>query len=69
MDNIRIGKRDASDEEVLRVARLAQCVNSSAKGPRLPDHYRGKRGNPVRWRTPAYLYRPRPAERRPDRPA
>ena len=25
MDNIRIGKRDASDEEVLRVARLAQC--------------------------------------------
>lgn len=25
MDNIRIGKRDASDEEVLRVAKLAQC--------------------------------------------
>ncbi len=25
MDNIRIGKRDATDEEVLRVAKLAQC--------------------------------------------
>lgn len=25
MDNIRIGKRDASDEEVMRAARMAQC--------------------------------------------
>ncbi|MDR0415510.1 MAG: ABC transporter ATP-binding protein/permease [Prevotellaceae bacterium] len=35
MDNIRIGKRDASDEEVLRVARLAQCdefVNKMPQG-------------------------------------
>ncbi|MDR2918394.1 MAG: ABC transporter ATP-binding protein/permease [Tannerella sp.] len=35
MDNIRIGKRDASDEEVLRAARLAQCdefVNKMPQG-------------------------------------
>lgn len=33
MDNIRIGKRDASDEEVLRVARLAQCDEFVSKMP------------------------------------
>jgi ATP-binding cassette subfamily B protein len=35
MDNIRVGKRDASDEEVLRAARLAQCdefVNKMPQG-------------------------------------
>ncbi len=35
MDNIRIGKRDASDEEVKRVAKLAQCdefINKMPKG-------------------------------------
>lgn len=35
MDNIRIGKRDATDEEVRRVARLAQCdefVNKMPQG-------------------------------------
>ena len=32
-------------------------------------HYRRKWRNSIRWRTPAYLYRPRPAERRPDHPA
>ncbi|WP_294555502.1 ABC transporter ATP-binding protein [uncultured Bacteroides sp.] len=35
MDNIRIGKRDATDEEVRRVARLAQCdefVNRMPQG-------------------------------------
>lgn len=36
MDNIRIGKRDASDEEVLRVARLAQCDEFVNK---MPDGY------------------------------
>ena len=34
MDNIRIGKRDASDEEVLRVARLAQCDEFVSKMPK-----------------------------------
>lgn len=33
MDNIRIGNRDASDEEVLRVARLAQCDEFVSKMP------------------------------------
>lgn len=34
MDNIRIGKRDASDEEVLRAARLAQCDEFVSKMPK-----------------------------------
>jgi ATP-binding cassette subfamily B protein len=33
MDNIRIGKRDASDEEVLQVAHLAQCNEFVSKMP------------------------------------
>lgn len=37
MDNIRIGRRDATDEEVLRVARLACCDEFVNK---LPDGYR-----------------------------
>ena len=34
MDNIRIGIRDASDEEVLRAARLAQCDEFVSKMPK-----------------------------------
>lgn len=34
MDNIRIGKRDTSDEEVLRAARLAQCDEFVSKMPK-----------------------------------
>lgn len=37
MDNIRIGRRDASDEEVMRVAQLACCDEFVRK---LPDGYR-----------------------------
>ncbi|MDD2437037.1 MAG: ABC transporter ATP-binding protein [Massilibacteroides sp.] len=37
MDNIRIGRRDASDEDVIRVARLAQCDEFVR---RMPDGYR-----------------------------
>ena len=33
MDNIRIGKRDATDEEIRRVARLAQCDEFVTKMP------------------------------------
>lgn len=33
MDNIRIGRRDASDEEVMRVAKLAQCDEFVDKMP------------------------------------
>lgn len=45
MDNIRIGRRDATDEEVLRVAHLAQCDEFVT---RMPDGYRtiiGENGN------------------------
>lgn len=37
MDNIRIGRRDATDEEVMRVARLARCDEFVAK---MPQGYR-----------------------------
>ncbi|WP_066686516.1 ABC transporter ATP-binding protein [Christensenella intestinihominis] len=36
MENIRIGKKDASDEEVIAAARLANCEEFAAK---LPDGY------------------------------
>ncbi|PIF05671.1 MAG: ABC transporter ATP-binding protein [Draconibacterium sp.] len=36
MDNIRIGKRDATDDEVLHVAKLAQCDDFVSK---MPDGY------------------------------
>lgn len=36
MENIRIGKKDATDEEVLRAARLANCEEFALK---LPDGY------------------------------
>ncbi len=34
MDNIRVGKRDATDDEVIRVARLAQCDEFVSKMPK-----------------------------------
>jgi len=45
MENIRIGKKDASDEEVLRAARLANCDDFVNK---MPDGYNtiiGENGN------------------------
>ncbi len=36
MDNIRLGRRDASDEDVMRVAKLAQCDEFVRK---MPDGY------------------------------
>ncbi len=36
MDNIRTGKRDASNEEVLRVAKPAQCADFVRN---MPDGY------------------------------
>lgn len=36
MDNIRIGKRDATDEEVIRIAKLAQCDDFIQE---MPDGY------------------------------
>lgn len=37
MDNIRIGRRDATDDEVIRVARLAQCDDFISA---MPDGYK-----------------------------
>lgn len=44
MDNIRIGKRDATDEEVLRVARLAQCDEFVSKLPQVYQTIIGENG-------------------------
>jgi ATP-binding cassette subfamily B protein len=43
-DNIRIGKRGASDEEVLRVARLARCEEFVSKMPHGYDTIIGENG-------------------------
>lgn len=44
IDNIRIGKRDASDEDVIRVARLAQCDEFVNKMPQGYDTIIGENG-------------------------
>ena len=43
-DNIRIGKRDASDEEILRVAKLANCDEFVSKMPNGYDTVIGENG-------------------------
>ena len=43
-DNIRIGRRDASDEEVRRVARLAQCDEFIERMPKGYDTIIGENG-------------------------
>ncbi len=43
-DNIRIGKRDATDEEVWRVARLAQCDDFISRMPNGYDTIIGENG-------------------------
>lgn len=49
MENIRLGRGDATDEEVMAAARAAQCEEFIKRLPRLPDQYRRKRQRPV-WR-------------------
>ena len=44
-DNIRIGKRDASDEEILRVAKLAGCDEFVQKMPQGYDTVIGENGD------------------------
>lgn len=44
MENIRIGKKDATDEEVLRAARLAQCEEFVQKLPQGYDTLIGENG-------------------------
>ena len=44
IDNIRIGRRDATDEDVMRVARLAQCDEFVNKMPQGYDTIIGENG-------------------------
>jgi ATP-binding cassette subfamily B protein len=44
MDNIRLGKRDATDEEVIRVAKLAQCDEFVSKMPNAYHSIIGENG-------------------------
>ncbi len=44
MENIRLGKKDAADEEVIRAARLAQCDDFIAKLPHGYDTLIGENG-------------------------
>lgn len=46
-DNIRIGKRDASDEEIKRAARLAQCEEFINKMPNGYDTIIGENGETI----------------------
>jgi ATP-binding cassette subfamily B protein len=43
-DNIRIGKKDASEEEIMRAARLAQCDEFAVKLPQGYDTLIGENG-------------------------
>ena len=63
MENIRVGKKDATDEEVIAAAKAAQCDEFISK---LPDGYQtviGENGSTLRM--PASFYCPRSFERRP----
>ena len=62
MENIRLGKRDATDAEVLAAAKAAQC---DAFVSRLPEGYirSGKRLPALRRRAAAHLHCPRHLER------
>jgi ATP-binding cassette subfamily B protein len=44
-DNIRVGKRDATDEEIIRVAKLAQCDEFVSKMPQGYNTIIGENGD------------------------
>ena len=61
MENIRLGRRGATDEEVLEAAKAAQCDEFIRKlPPGLPDGNRGERLHPLRRGAAADLHRPGP---------
>ena len=65
MENIRLGRRDATDEEVLAAARAARCEEFVRNLPQgYQDHDRRKWLYPLRRRTPADLHCPRLVEGR-----
>ena len=65
MENIRLGRADATDGEVLAAARAANCDEFVHA---LPEGYQtrigGERRAPFRWRAAAHLHCTRPSERR-----
>lgn len=70
MGNIRLGRRDATDAEVMAAARAANCDEFVQ---RLPQGYdtppSAKRQQALRRRTSAHLHRPRAAKGRAHRAA
>ena len=70
MGNIRLGRRGATDEEVLAAARAANCDEFVC---RMPEGYQtmiGENGSkPLRWRAPAHQHRAGAAQGRPHRAA
>ncbi len=71
MENIRLGRKDATDEEVLEAAKLANCDVFAEKLPKGYDtEIGGRTARPaVGRRTAAYLHRPRILKERADHPA
>ena len=68
MDNIRIGKKGASDEEVIDAARKCGCHEFiHGAGKRLSHGLRCFRRTPIRRRAPAHLHCPGHAEGRTHR--
>ena len=68
MENIRLGRRDATDEEVLAAARAANCDEFVQKhAPGLRHAHRRERRAALRRRAPTHLHRPGHSERRPHR--
>ena len=63
-DNIRIGKRDATDEEVRRVHNCTVRRLHQPYAAGIRHRYRRERRNSFRWRAAAYLHCPCASERR-----
>ena len=56
MENIRIGRKDATDEEVMAAAKLANCEDFIEKMPQKWDTMIGENGyRTIRRRTPENL--------------
>ena len=65
MENIRLGRRGATDEEVLEAAKAAQCDEFIRRLPQgYQDGDRGERLHPLRRGAAADLHRPGPVEGR-----
>lgn len=60
MGNIRLGRRNAADDEIIAAAKLANChqfIEGMEEG--LPNYAGRKRRKTLRWREPAHIHCPR----------